>query len=225
VAQARDETQARALREGAQQLGIALSDDAIGALLRFLDLIYDWNRSAGLTSVARDDAIRLHLLDSLSISRFLRDRHAIADLGSGAGLPGIPLAVSLPDARITLVESRRRKCSFLLEAIRALGLSNVIVVRRDARSLTPAELRVDAVVARAFLRPVDLVDLASGLLRSRGRIVIMGSRRANELDSVSADRRDVVLVDDAVFTLPGGSERRRVVVLEKREADAGAHRP
>ena len=108
--------EARQLESGAAALGVSLDARAVGLLLVFLERIYAWNRSAGLTTVARSDAVRLHLLDSLSIVPFLPASGAIVDLGSGAGLPGIPVAIALANASVTLVEARRRKASFLAES-------------------------------------------------------------------------------------------------------------
>ncbi|MFQ5473895.1 MAG: 16S rRNA (guanine(527)-N(7))-methyltransferase RsmG, partial [Dehalococcoidia bacterium] len=123
----------RRLRCGAEQLGIDLSEQAAAKLIAFLECLYLWNKSAGLTTIERSEAVRLHLLDSLTALPLLGRCVAIADLGSGPGLPGIPLAIALPASRLVLVESRRRKCSFLAETIRELGLENCRVEQADAR--------------------------------------------------------------------------------------------
>jgi len=201
------------LTAGAAALGVFLGDDAATLLLDYLERIYVWNRTAGLTTVARGDALRLHLLDSLSIVRFLPACGAFADLGSGAGLPGIPVAVALPDCTVTLVESRRRKCSFLTDTIRDLSLRNCRVNETNARRLADSPARYDAIMARAFVAPSDLVDIASGLLAPGGRLIVMGARRDADLDSVRSE--GLARTADERFALPGGTERRRIVILEK----------
>jgi 16S rRNA (guanine527-N7)-methyltransferase len=204
------------LAAGAAALGVSLGDDAATLLLRYLERIYLWNRTAGLTTVARGDALRLHLLDSLSIVRFLPACGPFADLGSGAGLPGIPVAVALPDCTVTLVESRRRKCSFLTDTIRELSLRNCRVSGTDARRLADSPARYAAIMARAFVAPSALADIAGNLLAPGGRLVVMGARRDADLDGVSSE--NLTRTADERFVLPGGTERRRIIVLEKPAA-------
>ena len=108
---------------GAEQLGVSLTPEVATRLLGFLELLYAWNDFAGFTAVDRRDAVRLHLLDSLAVAPMLTGARHIADLGSGAGLPGIPLATYLGGAMFTLVESKRRRCSFLREVVRQHELS------------------------------------------------------------------------------------------------------
>jgi len=180
-----------------------------------LDQLYVWNRSAGLTTVTRRAALRLHLLDSLSVVPLLAGSTTIADLGSGAGLPGVPVAVACPSSRVVLVESRRKKCTFLLEVVRSLVLTNCSVMERDVGSLRDYDDTFDAVVARAFLPPRLFLDVGKRLVRTGGRIVIMAARRGDELDALDGDDPSVAKVEDRSFRLFGGSEERRIVVFRK----------
>jgi 16S rRNA (guanine527-N7)-methyltransferase len=207
-----DEAADEQLAAGAEALGVTLDEAARSLLLSYLERVYVWNRSAGLTTVPRAEALRLHLLDSLSVVRFLPTSGSFADLGSGAGLPGIPIAVALPRCAVALVESRRRKCSFLGDTVRELALGNCRVIERDARRLTEEDERYDAIVARAFVAPHELESLAAKLLRPGGRLVVMGARRDAELDALGSE---LIRKADERFVLPRGGERRRVVVLER----------
>jgi 16S rRNA (guanine527-N7)-methyltransferase len=203
-----------ALTRGAVELGVQLSGREQDLLLEYLALLYRWRASAGLTTVARDDAVRLHLLDSLSVLPDLSGTRTLADLGSGGGLPGLPIAICATSTKVTLVESRRRRCTFLTEAIRQLGLQNCEVIEGDAMRLASSGKRYDAVTARGFVPPLRLIRLGSTLVAPEGKIIIMAGPslpRAAEL--ITSAHHDMRCVRDRAFRLPGGNEQRRVVVL------------
>jgi 16S rRNA (guanine527-N7)-methyltransferase len=202
------------LRSGAEFLGVRLGAREVALLLTYIDLLYDWNRSTALTSIPRASAVRLHLVDSLFAAPLLSGVGAIADLGAGGGLPGIPISVAMPDTVVSLVESRRRKCSFLEFACRELALRNCRVIHADARRLASNPCRYDAVISRAFLSPARLVRLGQKLVRPGGRILIMGARNDRELDAAGRST-GLVAVADARTELLGGTERRRIVVYQR----------
>jgi 16S rRNA (guanine527-N7)-methyltransferase len=202
------------LVRGAAALGVRLEPAAAAILVQYVERLYAWNRSAGLTTVARADAVRLHLLDSLSIVPLLPERGSIADLGSGAGLPGIPVAAVLRCATVTLVESKRRKASFLAETVRDLALGNCQVVEADAHSLVFEARAFDAVTARAFLPPAGLVGLGAALVRPGGRVVVMGGRRNPQVDD-AASAAGLMRAVEHLVRLPGGTEHRRVLAFDK----------
>ena len=203
------------LVRGSLAMGLQLSQESAARLIRYLDQLYLWNRSVALTTVTRPAALRLHLLDSLAVVPLLAASTTIADLGSGAGLPGVPIAVACPSLRVVLVESRRKKCTFLLEVVRLLALKNCSVVESDVGSLREYDDTFDAVVARAFLPPRLLLDVGKRLVRTGGRIVIMAARRVDELDALDRDDPSVARVEDRSFRLFGGDEERRIVVFRK----------
>jgi len=205
---------------GAEQLGVLLAPDAGEKLLAFLDLLYSWNAYARFTAIERPDAVRLHLLDSLSIVPSVAGVAHIADLGSGAGFPGIPLATCLETAKVTLIESKRRRCSFLREAVRHLGLSNrVCVVEGDARKRGLLASRQDAVVARAFAPPAELLSLAEPLVTASGILVLMcGGGGAGELRDASA-AAGFVLESERRLVLPYGAEARSIARFRRRCPD------
>ena len=136
------------LDPGLDALGL---DRALSApLLDYLALLARWNRTYNLTAV-RDpaDMVTLHLLDALALHPHLHGIARLADLGSGAGLPGIPLAIALPGLAVTLVESNGKKARFLREAVRTLGLARVRVAECRAEALDEPGA-YDAVTARAL---------------------------------------------------------------------------
>ncbi|MEE8310917.1 MAG: 16S rRNA (guanine(527)-N(7))-methyltransferase RsmG [Candidatus Binatia bacterium] len=205
---------ATSLREGAAELGARLDQPAIDRLLDYLVLLYRWDRRVRLTTIEPADAVRLHLLDSLSLLPYLGPGRDLVDLGTGAGLPGIPLAIADPLREVVLVESKRKRCSFLLEAIRTLGLTNCTVVEEDARVLAASGRTYGCVVARAFLPPPALVALAARMVEPGGRLLMMGGRErldaAALAEAAGAGFRTVV---NEVLELPGGGECRRVIAL------------
>jgi 16S rRNA (guanine527-N7)-methyltransferase len=154
-----------------------LSEEQIACLRRYELILRERAIPFGL--ISRADATRLwerHILDSLRAVACLGPEHlggALADLGSGAGLPGIPVAIALPAVRMTLVEPRVRRAAFLEMAAQELGLSNVVV---DPRRAEQARLRVDGCLARALAVPAVTWKLAKPLLKGDGRLLYFGGR-------------------------------------------------
>jgi 16S rRNA (guanine527-N7)-methyltransferase len=167
------------LAAGARALGIVLTDEQARRLAAHLDLLDEWGARMNLTAIRdRPSQITKHVLDSLSVRPFLRGER-IADFGSGAGFPGIPLAIVEPHRRFTLIESTGKKCRFLEHVRDALGLANVEVVQARAEAFRP-EVRFDAVLARAVGPVAELVKLAGPLVAGGGRLLAMKGRYPEE---------------------------------------------
>jgi len=203
---------------GSKAVGVELTKSQALSLLDFLDRFYQWNRYCGFTRIPREEAVRLHLIDSLSVFGDLVGAKTIADLGSGGGMPGIPLSMVLVDSAFTLVESRGRRCAFLREVARDFGLAKrVRVLEGDAWELSQEEARFDAVVARAFLPPEKLLVLGSRIVQPTGRVIVMGSDDAWVKQAIRAgmlDELQLSLTSERTFLLPGGTEARRVFRFE-----------
>lgn len=199
------------LTEGSAAFGVPLTAEQQDRLLRYLDLLYVWNRTAGLTTIPRESAVRLHILDSLAALPMV-DGGPCLDLGTGAGLPGLVLAIAMPGVRFELVESNRKKCSFLLEVVRSLGLRNAVVIQADADTL-PAERRFPVVISRAFRQPADFLRTAAKLVTPDGRIVLMmANPTADELQGL-ARLAGLELGGCRRLHLPEGGEPRTVVTF------------
>jgi 16S rRNA (guanine527-N7)-methyltransferase len=163
------------LLDGARELGIELTDEQVAKLIAHLDVLDDWNTRMNLTAIRERPAqITKHVLDSLTMLPWLLGPR-VADIGSGAGFPGIPLAIVAPQMHFALVESVGKKCRFLEQARDSLGLTNVEVVQARAEAYKPAE-RFDTVLARAVGPVVDLVKFAGGLVAGGGRFLSMKGR-------------------------------------------------
>jgi 16S rRNA (guanine527-N7)-methyltransferase len=191
---------------------LGLSRDHAMPLLAYLALLLRWNRAYNLTAVREPgDMLSRHLLDSLSITPWVRGS-SLADLGSGAGLPGIPLAIFAPRRRILLVDSNGKKARFLREAVRQLGLANVEVAESRVEDVRGT---FDCVTARAFTSLADMLDRGAHLLAADGRwLALKGRFPHDELADVSA--AFVVESVDAI-AVPGLDAERHVVVI--RHAD------
>lgn len=151
---------------------MSLPADLAGPLLQYLALLDRWNKTYNLTAI-RDprEMVTRHLLDSLAMAPFF-STGTLADLGTGPGLPGIPLAITHPGLQVTLVESNGKKCRFMREAVRKLGLSNARVAESRAEALDePAAY--DNLTARAMDTLAGIIAVGGHLLRPGGRLLAM----------------------------------------------------
>ena len=197
------------LEQGIDALGVQLSPDAVPRLLDYLALLERWNATYNLTAV-RDpvDMVTRHLLDALAILPYVRGK-SLADLGTGPGLPGIPLAIAEPGRDILLVDSNGKKVRFLREAIRTLKLEGVRALQSRVEDV---EGQFDCVTARAFASLADMLAWGGHLLAPQGIWLAMkGKAPDEELPGVPAD-----FAVRTIHTLmvPGlGSVERHLVVL------------
>lgn len=168
-------TQSERLTESAANLGIALTGSQSAALIRLLDELDDWNQRMNLTAIReRSQQITKHLLDSLSIQPYLHGER-ICDIGTGAGFPGIPLAIVNPDRQFTLVDSTAKKLKFIDHVAQLLELRNISTVHVRAESFMP-ETRFDIVVSRAVGPVNQFVRWAGHLCVGGGRLLAMKGR-------------------------------------------------
>jgi 16S rRNA (guanine527-N7)-methyltransferase len=153
-------------------LNLSLSDDRIDRLLDFIKLIEKWNKAYNLTAIRdREDMVRLHLLDSLAIAPYIEGKRVI-DIGTGAGLPGIPLAIYWPEIEFILLDSNAKKTRFVQQAILELKLKNVSVCHNRVEHYHP-EKSFDTVITRAFASLSDIVELTAHLLGKDGVLLAM----------------------------------------------------
>ncbi|MEK6607215.1 MAG: 16S rRNA (guanine(527)-N(7))-methyltransferase RsmG [Myxococcota bacterium] len=180
------------LADGAAGLGVTLGERAAERLTRYIELILKWSRRVDLTGLTTPEAVANRLiLDSLALVRAIAHADSVIDVGSGAGIPGIPLAVARPDLRVTLVEPRERRAAFLRTAIDVLGIdARLLAVRLEA-----VDERFDWVVSKAFLPPEKWVVAARRLARPGGRIALWTHRPT----TLEANER-------IAYRLPDGSD-------------------
>jgi 16S rRNA (guanine527-N7)-methyltransferase len=200
------------LEQGLRAMGISLEAPAQAKLLAYLQLIGKWNKVHNLTAVREPgQMVVLHLLDSLSVLPHLAGARTVLDVGTGAGLPGIPLAIARPDLAVTLLDSSHTKATFLRQAKAELALPNVEVACERVESWQPAAL-FDVVVSRAFAELADFVVQASHLVAPGGAMLAMkGVYPFEELARVPASHR----VENVVaLTVPTLEAQRHLVLLK-----------
>lgn len=198
------------LDSGLSALGLDLSRQARDRLLDYLALLAKWNRVYNLTAV-RDarQMVGRHLLESLAILPHLHGR-CVLDLGTGAGLPGVPLAIADPERSFTLIDSSGKKTRFVRQACLELGLANLVVVHERVEDYRPEAL-FDTVTARAFAPLAQLLAAATPLLAPGGRILAMkGPRAEAEVAAAGAAARGARILP---LEIPDVEERRCLVVL------------
>jgi 16S rRNA (guanine527-N7)-methyltransferase len=196
----------------ASTLGVPLDARALERLGQYLDLLLRWNQAYNLTAVRDpDEMLDRHIADCLAIVPHLPPG-TLADLGSGAGLPGLVVAIAEPERPVFLVESNGKKARFLREVKRALGLSAVTVVEARAEAKHPAQ-PVAVVTARALAELAELVRLAASWLGGDGVLVAMKSKSAeHELAALPPSWALQRVVDLAV---PGLAAERNLVLLRR----------
>jgi 16S rRNA (guanine527-N7)-methyltransferase len=158
---------------GLAAMKLPLPTGSAAALAGYLELIAKWNRVHNLTAVRETEPmVELHLLDSLSLLPHIAQAKSLLDVGSGPGLPGIPLAIARSELAVTLLDSSHKKCAFLRQARTELGLANVEVVCERVENWAP-QRRFDAVVSRAFSDLADFVAQAGHLVAPAGQLIAM----------------------------------------------------
>ncbi len=200
--------QQRLLTDGLTALGLVLDMEQQEKLLAYVALLYKWNKTYNLTAV-RDplEMVGKHLLDSLAILPHLHGPR-ILDVGSGAGLPGIPLAIAAPRLELTLLDSNSKKTRFLVQAKGELGLSNLSVVHSRVEQFRPERL-FDTVTARAFASLADMLAGTAHLLAPGGCLLAMkGEYPTEELAALppGVEVREVI-----ALTVPGLQAQRHLV--------------
>lgn len=184
-------SEAERLLTAAADIGIDLSDHQTAQLLSYLDLLEKWNSAYNLTAVrARSEMLSRHLVESLAISPFISGKQVV-DVGSGAGLPGIPLAIANPAVHYTLLDSNGKKSRFLLEVKRALMLANVEVETVRVESWLPTK-RFDSVVTRAFADLATTLVRVDHVLSDQGMVYAMKTEQAqHEIEALPDATRQV----------------------------------
>jgi 16S rRNA (guanine527-N7)-methyltransferase len=198
------------LLAGAQEMGVALDGAQAEAMLRLIAELREWNRRINLTAITGPaDMVDKHLLDSLSVQPHLHGRR-VADIGTGAGFPGLPLAIVNPRRSFALIEATGKKCLFVRHAVELLGIDNVEVIQARAESWKPKAL-FDCVIARALGKLADFVRVAGHLCARDGRMLAMKGRHPTaEMHALPAGWRVLALHD---LSVPGLAAERCVVEL------------
>ena len=204
---------------GIEDLGLELSPANISDLELFLQEMGRWNQVHNLTAIEGEkDSVRLHLIDSIAVLPVLRQflkgpSPKIADLGSGGGLPAIPIAIVQPDWRLSLIEAIRKKTAFLQHVRGKLKLKNIEVLSERVEDVAVQQPgQYDAVISRAFTNLARFLELSLPFLKPDGLVFAMKAKRADEeMQDVSME--DWRLVADEPIYIPNLAVERRLLVL------------
>ncbi len=199
------------LDQGLAALGLDLSGQARDRLLAFSALLLKWNRVYNLTAIRDpEQAVTHHLLDSLAVLPYLGDVRTLADVGSGGGLPGIPLAIARTDLEVSSIEAVSKKASFQQQVRIELGLANLAVLNERVENVRVDD-PFDAVISRAFTELSEFVAVTRHLLKPCGRFLAMkGVYPRAELERLGDGVR---LIEAHRLAVPGLDAERHLIIL------------
>ena len=199
------------LSRGLAALGVDLPPSAQEKLLAFAALLGKWNKVYNLTALRDEEqVVSHHLLDSLAVLPHLGNAKRLADIGSGGGLPGIPLAIARPDLQVALVESNQKKSAFEQQAKIELGLANVSVHCKRAEAWQPEE-KCDVVISRAFSDLAEFVKLTGHLLAEGG--VLLAMKGVHPYEEIAQLPPGWQVRQVMPLTVPGLRAQRHLVTL------------
>ena len=202
----------RRLEKGAAELGLALGRDGRNKLLQYLALLEKWNQVYNLTAIrGGEKMVSGHLLDCLAVIPYMTGTRVL-DAGSGAGFPGIPVAVARPDIQVALLDSNHKKAAFLRQAVAELQLKNATVVCERVETRQAAE-KFDCIISRAFAEIAEFIALTMHLLAPGGVLAAMkGVYPFEEIERLPPDFR---LRQVHAFAVPGLEAERHLVLIER----------
>lgn len=198
------------LIDGLQRMALKLSDQMIDQLMTYLNLVEKWNRVYNLTAIReRDEMIKLHFLDSLSILNHVHVKN-ILDVGSGAGFPGIVLAITKPELKVTVMDSVNKKTTFMQQVKSELALTNLDVVNSRVEDYQPITL-FEAVTSRAFSNLKNMMSLTQHTLQKEGMWLAMKSKDVKEeLEEFEKNQYTLIPLE-----VPFINAERYLVILKK----------
>lgn len=209
------------LLKGVSEIGVELSKEIVDDFMIYLEQLKLWSKQINLTAITTDeDIIIKHFIDSLTIARYLNDGSSLLDIGTGAGFPGVPLAIARPDCRVTCIDSVGKKIVFINHIIRTLKLPNAKAhnCRAEDTNNNIGRGSFDFVVTRAVSDISEVAALSLPYIKLDGRIILMrGDAGCDELSEASAKLKEMKLAtltaDSLSLPLNGG--KRTNIILER----------
>jgi 16S rRNA (guanine527-N7)-methyltransferase len=202
------------LQDGVKQLSLDVSAIQQQQMLKYLELLQKWNKAYNLTAIREPlEMLSLHLFDSLSVASFIEGERFI-DVGTGPGLPGIPLAILYPGRQFVLLDSNGKKTRFLFQAKNELGLKNVQEVQSRVETYQPKE-KFDGILSRAFTSTEEMVSKCQHLLRDGGRFYAMKGQHPQQ--ELSAIPKEYMVVASHPLQVPGVNAERHLIEIRSSQ--------
>lgn len=202
-----------------ENLNINISTEKLQLLQKYCDFLLDYNKTTNLTAIKDEDNVYLkHFYDSLTINKYLNNVNTLLDIGTGAGFPGMVIAIMHPEIHVTLLDSNNKKIKFLEELIKILGITNVsLIYGRCETFAKDNKEKFDIVTSRAVARLRILCELALPLLKINGKFIAMKGNITDEIieanDTISILNSKIIEQD--IFKLPIENSNRENVVIKK----------
>lgn len=206
------------LEKGCRKLGIDLDSEQTAKFLKYLELINIWNSKINLTSISDESEIVIkHFLDSLTVSEFVKDGTNVLDIGTGAGFPGVPLAIVNEKSKFTLLDSREKRIFFINEVIRDLKLENIetVAARAEDSNNGIQRNRFDCVLTRAVSDIGEVLNLSAPYLSENGQIVLMRGKEGR-LEWESFKNNEFKLQHIRELKVPESNFLRVLIILSRK---------
>ena len=205
------------LRSGLHSMGLTIAEEKQQSLLQYVCLLDKWNKTYNLTAVREPERmIGLHIADSLAVLPHLAGASTVLDVGSGAGLPGIPIAIASANLQVSMLDSLQKKTAFIRQAIGEIGLQNADVVCERVEQFRPIK-KFDVVISRAFAELSDFVNGVAHLVATGGRMLAMkGVYPHEEIVRLDKNLNAAYRVDAVIkLNVPQVEGERHLVILKR----------
>ena len=197
------------LNHGIDELKLTIPQAAQQRMLDYLELILKWNKVDNLTAITKPaEMVTKHLLDSLAILPYISGK-SVLDVGSGAGLPGIPLALSLPELHFDLIDSQAKRTRFLQQVMIELEIKNISVIHSRVEEHHPKQ-KYNTIISRAFAHLEALTELTTPLLAEAGKLIVMQGAKVEKYSG-----NDLVISEVDTIHLPDCDDQRHITILMK----------
>lgn len=214
-----NEEQKNILMAGGKELGLTIGDKELSSFLSYLKELKEWNKKINLTAITDDkDIIIRHFLDSLTLASFLSGKETLLDIGSGAGFPGIPLNIVIPDLKVTLMDSVNKKVIFMRHIIRTIGLKNIEAVQaraEDSAVIKKFGSSFDVVTSRAFAELGKFLEITAPYTKKEGILLALKGPKGIEEVKALKQLKDVEYVEDIEVKLPFTDMVTTILIFKK----------
>ncbi|MCP4023620.1 MAG: 16S rRNA (guanine(527)-N(7))-methyltransferase RsmG [Desulfobacteraceae bacterium] len=205
------------LAAGAVKTGVSLNDEQLTLLTSHAKTLHQWNQKMNLTAITDPLAMaEKHYIDSMAVLAFVQEDKRLMDMGSGGGFPAIPLKILLPELKVTMVDSVQKKINFLKHVIRTLDLKEIEAVHARVQELFACkeyQTGFDYVISRGFTQLSNFVSLAVPFLSSRGRIIALKGKNAE--NEITRDLKEKFKIQTRTYILPFEKSKRYILILSK----------